>query len=569
MLFSLISSINHLTRPFVFTGCFLSFFIFIISLILAVREEKKQKKSKIKKEIKKLWRNKLFLSIFTAVILLTFWLRILYIPHFFFMYTDEELYLTSANKLAHFESFSPYWKSIGWPFLIMFTEFFTNSVYPPLYLSAILSALTMMNVFILAYLITKREDISLTSAALYSLLPLNLEWAAHAETNPASVFFITLTLITMIYFYKKPTTLNAILTLSLTAFTAQIRPENYALFIMFIIGLALFGTHKKILSNKDKRTIKIKKLIILFLVFSLLSAPNFINVMSMQFSEDWTNSGINSHPLQSDVSANNIRMNLKWFVPRIIWSDNYPKIISALFIIGLLLLLIKGNNEFTFLLLTNFIFLVGYLPLWIYKMGGRSRMFLFFYPLISISSAFALIYISELLIKEEIKKKTKRRQILSIFGVMLVIIMLTPQVKATKDFLYGNGFKLETILINDLRNTTKYPPQCSYIGPNPEIITAVRPDVNNWRTNYFLNNINEFKNQTACLILVYDAGCSYQNGRAQSCNQILKEFNTKIISNYSQKYWDLKLETFRILTRKDNNKNKTIKNKNQVGLLQS
>ncbi len=535
MLLLLVDQINKITKfglvPFSILN--ISFVLYFAGLYL------KKNRERLISEIK---HNKKIFSILMIILIFALTVR-LFLPHYHKMYTDEELYLTAANHLAHFQSIGSYWKSIGWPILITPFYFFSSKSYPALYLSAILGALTSLAIFGLTKRITKRYDCALISALMFSLMPLSLRWSANAETNTASVFFTSLSILVMLIFYEKPTKLNALLSLSILSFTSLIRIENYILFSLFLIGLPIFkpklNKRKKINLTKTNERINYTELIILTSMFAILTIPNAVNVLRMQFSENWTTLQPSPDPVKADISIKNIIANVKFFLPNLLnQKKDYPPVINLMFISGLILLLVKCKREGLFLILVFLSFLLAYLPTWAYIAGGRSRFLLTFYPMIVVSSAYALS-----ITFTTIAKCTKEEIKALVLSIILLFIFV-PFTSSARSNLEMNNIKYETILINDLTNYKN----CTFILNNPEIVSAVSTKARTVRLQWFLRHKQRISNES-CFIFVQDLGCDQEvePENDKYCLYIKQDYLLKRIKKYSPKDVDLDLSIFKII----------------------
>ena len=183
-------------------------------------------------------------------------MRILIPAHQHVMYIDEPWYMEAGKDMLQTGSQEDYPKSIAWPFILRIAfGIFGISNWTAIYTSLLLGSLTIFTIFFMAFAITKRKEIGLLSAIFLALSPAHIRWSASAETNIASLFFITLTIFFCFLYYNKLKYSLLWLALVSLAFTAQFRPENYIFPILFLIGCFIYSK-KSLLPNLCKINIK-------------------------------------------------------------------------------------------------------------------------------------------------------------------------------------------------------------------------------------------------------------------------------------------------------------------------
>ena len=199
-----LESINHVTHKFIPLFVLINFLLFLILIYLNWRYIKK-----FLLEIdKKTWILLAIIFIFVLSI------RIFIPAHHHLMYIDEAWYMEAGKDMLQTGNQGDYPKSIGWPFIltIVFGIFGINN-WVALYASTLFGALTIFAMFFMSFIITKRKDLSLISALLFSLFPVHIMWSASAETNITSLFFILLTIFFCFLYYQNKK--NSLLWLSL------------------------------------------------------------------------------------------------------------------------------------------------------------------------------------------------------------------------------------------------------------------------------------------------------------------------------------------------------------------
>ncbi len=262
---NLLHSIGNLTYNFIPYTAGLNFILLIIFILLN------------RKNLKRLFLesfDKKTLIYFLLILILSTLIR--FIPkdlHYHRMWLDDFYYMEAAKSIAG-NNFSEirYFKYIGWPFILsIFFALFSVNNWVALYASSLFGTITAINIFLITFLITENKKMSLLASLIFSLLPYHIIWSFTAETNVASLFFVTLSIFFYLIFYRYKKSGLFWLSCVSTAFTMQFRPENYSLPILFLIGIIIFyrGFLKKI---------NLKHILILILIFSL-TIPDFVNWM--------------------------------------------------------------------------------------------------------------------------------------------------------------------------------------------------------------------------------------------------------------------------------------------------
>jgi len=168
----------------------------------------------------------------------------------------------------------------GFPFIIALAHliFGINSLNASV-ISAVLSSLTILLVFLIAYLIFKKEEVGLYAALIFSFIPLNIINSQTGLSRPTGLFFVGLTIL----FYPLALKNNKFITWLLAAvclsYSIYVRQESYILLPFLFIFLVIFkwSVFKDFFKNiikKAKVNLKlISQTIVLFLLFFILQIP--------------------------------------------------------------------------------------------------------------------------------------------------------------------------------------------------------------------------------------------------------------------------------------------------------
>jgi len=172
---------------------YILYVILIIFIYLIIKDHKKLRQFKIKQ---KTWL--ILLSIFTIGLVI----RIIF-PSFHMMYVDEPWHMEMAKNMnqgngpvvCEYDSCRMPLKPPGWPFLISILQLFTGlNTSAVFWLATIIGSLSVVLIFLLAYLLYKNSNTALWASFILALFPIHVIWSNTAGANNISVFFVLLTL---------------------------------------------------------------------------------------------------------------------------------------------------------------------------------------------------------------------------------------------------------------------------------------------------------------------------------------------------------------------------------------
>ena len=172
---------------------------------------------------------------------------------------------------------------------------------------------------------TKKINLGIISAILFSFLPSHIRWSATAETNIISIFFISLAVFFSFLYYDKKRLSMLWSSMMMISFAAQFRIENYMMFPLFV-----FGTW---VHNRDFLRLIDMKSILPFALALLLSFPNFMQVLDFQASTDWIENGTNNRLTGDNWSFQNLLGNSLKYGSSMFWITRLPFIIPIFFFI--------------------------------------------------------------------------------------------------------------------------------------------------------------------------------------------------------------------------------------------
>jgi 4-amino-4-deoxy-L-arabinose transferase-like glycosyltransferase len=499
-------------------------FILLIILICLNRKELWEFFKKIRKRT---W------LILILIILLASFFRIFVTSHQTIMFGDEGWYMETAKNIleGNYGYFvQGIYKSIGWPFIIAvgFFLFGVDNLVAH-YASSVLGILTVFNVFCLALVLFKKEGIALWSAFLFSLVPVHIAWSGSAETNVASLFFITLALFfSFLYFERKN---NHLLWLSLVtlAFACQVRIENYFLLLLFLVGLLIFKI--KIFRKTDLKT-TLSSLLLIALVIILIT-PNLANTLHHHLSANWNELTSKNQQYAPNWGISNLVYNSTHQASHFFDSRYHPPIFSVFLIIGFIWALIKKRKASIFLSSWFLLLFLIYFGCWP-NLGPKSRFFMGFYPITTIFAGYGLYSVTNSFSLTKIKK--------FLILVLIPIIILSFFFYIKKEI--GNTIsdfqgKMQTAITH--LAAKKIPQNCIIIANEPGMLTGVI-DSEIINLKFFLideNSKQEIFQKTDCLLFFEDYTCDsnmqFISGWQENCQKIKKEYKLTPFLIYSEK----------------------------------
>lgn len=168
----------------------------------------------------------------------------------------------------------------GFPFIIALAHliFGINSLNASV-ISAVLSSSTILLVFLIAYLIFKKEEVGLYAALIFSFIPLNIINSQTGLSRPTGLFFVGLTILFYLLALKNNKFITWLLTAVCLSYSIYVRQESYILLPFLFIFLVIFkwSVFKDFFKNivkKAKVNLKlISRSIVLFLLFVILQIP--------------------------------------------------------------------------------------------------------------------------------------------------------------------------------------------------------------------------------------------------------------------------------------------------------
>lgn len=444
------------------------------------------------------------------------------------MYVDEPWYMEAAKNMLQSGRQGLYPKAIGWPFILsFFFGIFEVSNWVALYASIIIGALTSVSVFFMAFAITDKKNVSLLSALLISMYPVHIRWSATAETNVASLFFISVTIFFAFIYYREKKYSLLWLSLVSTAFAAQFRPENCLFFVLFLFGCFLFDAEK------------IKKAHIKYflpwLTSGILCLPNFIHVAYFYTTANFLNKGAQA---KSIWHVSNSVYDALQHMAYVFNGEFQPMVISFFVFLGVGFMFFKQKKELLFMLLWFFLLWFVYFYSWFQTLGGgtgvnaESRFFMSFYPVLAVLASYGVVEAGD-----GLSRGTKG--VLPAKGVLsgmiaLIILAFIPYIKLSSELFSSDRGRLET-KIPELAERD-LPADCVILATEPSILTSTT-NLSVVDADVFLKD-QEYqswiRNNRECILFFDDLTCSLQDSAREICQEIRSKFQLKEFRSYTE-----------------------------------
>jgi len=173
----------------------------------------------------------------------------------------------------------------GYPFIIAITHliFGINSLNAS-FISAILSSLTTIIVFLIAFFISKKENAGLYAALIFSFIPFNILYSQSGETRPTGLFFESLSILLFFIAIKNNKIINWLAVVTSISYTIYVRQESYILVPIFLLFFIIFKwkeikdvvlkiINKYVEEDKIFFDPRLLKIIFVFSLFFILQIP--------------------------------------------------------------------------------------------------------------------------------------------------------------------------------------------------------------------------------------------------------------------------------------------------------
>lgn len=229
----------------------------------------------------------LFLIIFlfgTSLRIITPHYNMMFIDEYWSMEAARNMLISGNAELCQYVGYeqascTPYHKLTGTPFIFSISFFlFGINNYHAIYTFVVLGSLSILLMFLLAYLLSRREDIALYSSLAFAMYPPYIAWSGSASTITPGIFFLLLTLISFLLYFRTGTYRIYLLAVLSLAYAMQIRPELVLLLPLILVMHLLFDKNLKKMI-KDYRFWSTWIVFSLFFISFLLQLKNYITLI--------------------------------------------------------------------------------------------------------------------------------------------------------------------------------------------------------------------------------------------------------------------------------------------------
>lgn len=279
----------------------------------------------------------------------------------------------------------------GWPYILSvvfrlfgvheLASFLTNNV---------VFLLSIITVFFLGYLLFEDYYSAIYSALIFALTPEALNWSNTVAVEPSAAFFPALAVLCTLFFLRTRTLASLFLTVVITAFAVQFRPES--VMICAVIGiLCLF---------RGRDELKKGGFYLIASIFSVLIISHIVHLYAVKDIE-WGSSG---SKFSLDFFEENFKVNSLFYLRNM----RFPAVFTVLFFLGICL---KSPAKNSYIWKEKLVVLVWFLLFWgififfyagSYNYGADVRFSLLSYiPLSLIAGCGASLLVSQ--IKEKFK----------------------------------------------------------------------------------------------------------------------------------------------------------------------
>lgn len=266
-------------------------------------------------------------------------IRIWAVPHTHHVYFDEFEHLNGAENLFYRGIYCATEQGTGsspevieplnWPPMYHYLLSVAFAAFGPseavaFELSSVLGALSVLLVFLLAYLLLNDQRVAIYAAFLFNLIPVHLKYSGSSETGITSLFFILWALISGLIYVRRFDTQGLWGLILSLAVALYCRPENFFLLVL-VPGFVLLFLDKNQRSSGTARA----HLIVSVCSLMVLAAPYLVHMLLGQ---------IVVHPPGWEQGTGRRLLNLKehvignlWF-----WSGPYhPSLVTLLALAGI------------------------------------------------------------------------------------------------------------------------------------------------------------------------------------------------------------------------------------------
>ena len=442
-------------------------------------------------------------------------------PHHI-IYIDEQWDMKAAKDLLRTGSQGDYREPIGWSVLISIAfGLFGVDNWVAIYTALVIGALTVLPVFFLTRLVTGRSDAALAAALWIACDPIHIRWSACAKSNAASLFFIILAVYLSLLALRSMRRDLLRLALVGVAFAAQLRQENYFLFVLFIAGWLL--CHR---TDSSARS-----MVLPLALAVLLSLPNLVIVIGSHAFTDWQASDTGGRMSGSNWSLGNLIDNSLAFGLSLFDGSHQTPLISFLVLAGIAPMLRERRRQTQFLGIWFAILWVVYFTSWFQTLQGKERFFTSFGPVLWIFASVGALEVARAL------SSRLRRPWTSPLLVVIALAVATlniPYARAHAGF-YSDPHRVLMATIPE-RAERELPADCLVVLERPTVLSSTA-ELKVMATGTFLTDTaarDELFDRDACVLFFEDVYCVEWDidGSLERCFWMRKRFQLTPFRTY-------------------------------------
>lgn len=342
--------------PIFFT---ISFLLMITTFVLSFRDIRKQFRIK-----------RFTLMILILIFLLGISLRIL-TPIYMTTYTDEFAHIETGKNIVTYgradmcmgyadlesRNCGLFNEPAGFPYFVgLFLLLLGVSETSAYAVNLIMGSLLSVIIFFFCLFLSKNEKVSLYSAFVVSILPLNILFSRNIEPDTVSAFFILLTFLGFLLFFKIRDLKTGVFAVSILAFSISIKQENILLIPLVFLLSVIFLDLKSL-----KHSIKNYKSWFLFALLIVLITPHIFHLSwelypSLFFGEQ-TATAVGGKL----INIENISTSFSRSLVRAFDGTFYPILINLFILIGAVYAFKIYRKIALFLIIFFFLFIFVYL----------------------------------------------------------------------------------------------------------------------------------------------------------------------------------------------------------------
>ena len=198
------------------------------------------------------------------------------------IYTGHPNITCMAGKQSDCILYSNAPSPTGFPYLIALAHliFGINTLHPSI-ISAVLSSLTIIIVFLISYLLFHKESAGLFATVVFTLIPLNIIQSQTGLPRPTGLFFSGLTILFYLLALRNNRIISWMLSILCLSYAIYVRQESYMLFPFLLLFIFVFKYNelrqiiKDFVASKNKELFSNyrKDLLLLFYLFVLFQIP--------------------------------------------------------------------------------------------------------------------------------------------------------------------------------------------------------------------------------------------------------------------------------------------------------